>query len=201
VGDTSIDIDGFTGSEVLAEDTEFVIAATRGLYRITEKLTLSSGEGTMKFWPPLLEAVADGDVMTVTTSTLTRKLERIAVGLTAARAAISKGALLLQQSNDAITQTDLANPEVDIAKTTLAAGNSLLNTVTIGGPNALADYARQAQTEIGTGQGYSNIGQTYLLIAERAREFSRWGYDKANQLLVQLQRGLAPRQYRRYPRD
>ncbi len=89
-GATSVPLDALSGTEIIAEDTELVIAGVRGKYRVTADVTLSSGSGTVVVWPPLESAAAEDDVITITGSTLTRRLERIVVELTAARAAISQ---------------------------------------------------------------------------------------------------------------
>ncbi|KKK54257.1 hypothetical protein LCGC14_3086570, partial [marine sediment metagenome] len=52
--------------------------------------TLSSGGGDLVIHPGLLDVIVDGDVVTITGSTLNRELERLVVELTAAKAALSK---------------------------------------------------------------------------------------------------------------
>lgn len=200
-GLSTIHVDELGSAEVIAEDTEFTIAGTRGVYRTTQATTLSSNEGDITFWPPLLEAIADGEVVTFRESTLSRKLERQVVEFAAGRAAISKGALLLQQANDAITQTDLANVEVDLAKTALAAGYSLLNTVTKGGPNVMSDYSTQARSNIAVAAGYESVAQTYAGIVAGANSFRAWGESKIARVLQQLVGSLPPKQSFRYSRN
>ncbi len=90
VGTTTISVDGLSGTEVVAEDTLLTIAGVRGIYRVTADVTLSSGGGDLVIFPGLLDVIVDGDVVTITGSTLTRELERLVVELTASRAGLSK---------------------------------------------------------------------------------------------------------------
>ena len=50
--------------------------------------------------------------------------------------------------------------EVDLAKTALASGNSLINTIPVGG--GAAEYMGQAASDVGVSQGYLTTGQSYL---------------------------------------
>ena len=50
--------------------------------------------------------------------------------------------------------------EVDLAKTALASGNSLINTIPVGG--GAAEYMGQAASDVGVSQGYLATGQSYL---------------------------------------
>lgn len=50
--------------------------------------------------------------------------------------------------------------EVDLAKTALASGNSLINTIPIGG--GAAEYMGQASSDVGVSQGYLLTGQSFL---------------------------------------
>ncbi len=90
VGTTTISVDGLSGTEIVAEDTLLTIAGARGIYRVTDDVTLSSGGGDLVIFPGLLDVIVDGDVVTITGSTLTRELERLVVELTASRAGLSK---------------------------------------------------------------------------------------------------------------
>ncbi len=102
-GLSTIHIDAMGTTDVLAEDSEFTIAGLRGLYRLTASATMASNEGDIVFYPPLQNAIANDDVITFVSSTLSRSLERQVVEFAAGRAAISKGALLLREANSAIT--------------------------------------------------------------------------------------------------
>ncbi len=135
-GATSMDFADLSGSEVVAEDTEFVIAGVRGRYRVTEAVTLSSG-GTstngLNFWPPVESAIDNGDVVTITGSTLDRELERLVMLLAAGRVIRSKGNKLLQQADAAITSVSsvttalgLVAVKVAQAVTDLASGRTEL---------------------------------------------------------------------------
>ena len=89
-GSTTLHVDDFAASEIIAEDTLLTIAGVRGTYRVTADATLSSNEIDITIHPALIDAAAQDDVITVIGSTLTRELERIVVELTAARAGLSK---------------------------------------------------------------------------------------------------------------
>ena len=101
-GDTSITIDGLTGSEVVAEGQELTFAGLRGRYRVTADVTLSTGGGTIVIWPPLEASLANNDGLTMTPSTLDPEDERLVVQLAAGRAAESKAVAVLQESHAAI---------------------------------------------------------------------------------------------------
>lgn len=64
VGATSIAVDGFTGSETIAIGDSFVFAGHTQRYVATDALTLSTGAGTLSFYPALKTAVADNEVIT-----------------------------------------------------------------------------------------------------------------------------------------
>ncbi|KKN74866.1 hypothetical protein LCGC14_0386150 [marine sediment metagenome] len=96
---TSVPVDGFSGTEIVAEGTEFKIAGVRGQYRVTAAVTLSSGAGTLVVSPPLEAAAAENDVVTVIGSTLTPKLEQIVVDLTAGRTGRSKAGNFINTVN------------------------------------------------------------------------------------------------------
>lgn len=68
-----------SGSDVIAEDTLFTVAGVRGTYRIKYDLTLSSGGGTIIFWPGLESAPDNGAVVAFVGSTLNTGLERLVV--------------------------------------------------------------------------------------------------------------------------
>ncbi|KKL98068.1 hypothetical protein LCGC14_1828120 [marine sediment metagenome] len=89
-GTTSIKIQNFSGSEIVAEDTLLTIAGVRGIYRVTADVTLTAGDGTIVIHPSLIDAAAHNDVVTITGSTLNTELERLVVELTTARAATQK---------------------------------------------------------------------------------------------------------------
>lgn len=78
------------GTDEVAEWMLFTVAGVRGTYMVTADVTLSGGGGAIAFTPALEGAITDGTVITFIASTLDRLLERIAVGLTAAKCAISK---------------------------------------------------------------------------------------------------------------
>ena len=83
----------FTGSEIIAEDTLFTIAGIRGTYRTTEATTLSSGAGTIYYWPGLDKTLTTGLVITVIGSTLNDRLERLVTQVVVGKALMSKAIL------------------------------------------------------------------------------------------------------------
>ena len=94
VGATSMDVDGLSGVEIIAEDMLFTIAGMRGTYRVTTAVTLVGGAtdttNELEFWPALESAMADNAVVTFIGSTLDDRLERLVVDLTVALARMSK---------------------------------------------------------------------------------------------------------------
>ncbi|KKL45243.1 hypothetical protein LCGC14_2357640 [marine sediment metagenome] len=89
-GSTTLHVDDFAASEIIAEDTLLTIAGVRGTYRVTADATLSSSEIDILIHPALIDAAAQDDVITVIGSTLNSELERLVVKLTAGQAGISK---------------------------------------------------------------------------------------------------------------
>ena len=89
VGTTTISVDGLSGTEVVTEGTLLTIAGIRGTYMVTADKTLSSGGGDLVIFPGLLDVIEDGDVVTIIGSTLSSRLERLAVELGAAYCALS----------------------------------------------------------------------------------------------------------------
>ena len=81
-----------SGTDVIAEDTLFSVAGVRGTYKMKYDLTLSSGGGTIVFWPGLESAPSSGAIVAFIGSTLNRTHERLVVELTAARCALSRHA-------------------------------------------------------------------------------------------------------------
>lgn len=64
IGDTSLAIDGLSGSETIAIGDSFVFANHSQRYVATGAVTLSTGAGTVSFSPPLVAAVPDNTVVT-----------------------------------------------------------------------------------------------------------------------------------------
>lgn len=194
-GDTSIAVDGLTGTEVVVEDQELTIAGVRGVYRVTADVTLSSGAGTLAIQPPLENDTANNDVVTFTGSTLNRRLERLLIDLTAARASISKATRFLRYADSAATEIALGNAEVDQAVTDLATALPLINTVTVGGPNVPGQYGAQVAGDIAAAGGFTNLtAQKYMdLAAIVAKEFTIWGERLAKEVIKKLELRLPPR--------
>jgi len=93
------------------------------------------------------------------------------------------------------TEFDFMNGEVDLAKTALSSGNSLINTIPIGG--GASEYMGQAASDVGVAQGYLVTGQSYLQEASAdnanaAQHFSaaaanlRSASEKANEGVANL---------------
>lgn len=61
---SSILVDGFTGSETLQTGDTFTIAGDDTVYILTANTTLSTGAGTLTFYPPLRKNTADDAVVT-----------------------------------------------------------------------------------------------------------------------------------------
>ncbi len=140
-----------SGSDVIAEDTlfTFYLSIVRGTYKVKYDLTLSGGGGDIIFWPGLESAPDNGAIVAFVGSTLNRRLERLVVDLTAARALISE-----------------ANAQLIQAKADFTAGRILINTINKGGPsttvaNAYISYGR-AEEELARGQ--RSMGETRLAI-------------------------------------
>ena len=176
---TSFGVDDFGVSDVLVEGQEFTVAGLRGRYRLTADVTMSSGSGTLNFFPPLDNALLSTDVVTLRQSTLDNHLERILVALTAGRAAISKGTELLRASQLSIAETTQAVATLDTAR-------ALLNTVTKGGPNVPGQYAAQANAEMSSTDAYLRIGS-------RAGDFISWGERTVDRARQQLRANLKPK--------
>ena len=176
------------------------MAGLRGLYRLTEDSTLTSNETDITFFPPLENDIDDGDVVTLVQSSMSQSRERKVVDLAAGRAAISMGALLLQQANDAINQADLMNATVDTALATLDGTREKINTINKAGPNVPGMGAAQSAQELAAGAGYRSASANYLALSERAREFTIWGRARVDVALKDIRRGLRPKQVRQYSR-
>ncbi|KKL62269.1 hypothetical protein LCGC14_2186870, partial [marine sediment metagenome] len=204
-GISTIHIDGMGASDVLVEDSEFTIAGLRGLYRLTDASTMSSNEGDINFYPPLQNAILDGDAITFVSSTLSRSLERQVVEFTAGRATISKGALLLREANSAITSvassatalglvaakvlrqlTDLSDGRIEASKvaTSLADGVKEIDNMGLGIDQATAmiDEGRGLANKVNVG-GAPSVTLANLaaqaLGASRARTDLARGYYNA----------------------
>jgi hypothetical protein len=88
IGATSIAVDGLTTSGTYYKNSLFyfttiddVTMDSRLTYRLTADTTMSSGAGTIYFYPPLECAVADNDDIQFISSTLTPDLERILIDI------------------------------------------------------------------------------------------------------------------------
>jgi hypothetical protein len=89
-GSTSMAINGLSGSETIPQHSLFRIATARGLYRTTASCTLTGGGGSISFFPGLMDAAVNSDVVTIEGSTLTPTLEECLSELIIAKAHLSK---------------------------------------------------------------------------------------------------------------
>lgn len=100
VGVTSMAMDGLTTADgYVYEGVLFTVAGVRGTYTVSADAAITGGTATVSFWPALIDATTDGDAVTFIGSTLSPRLERILVDLTAARAVIGKGVDYIGQVN------------------------------------------------------------------------------------------------------
>ncbi len=149
-----------SGTEVIAENTLFTFygSTVRGTYRIKYDLTLSSGGGTIVFWPGLESAPANGAIVAFVGSTLDTRLERLVVELTAARSLISMSA-----ASNVLAVADLAS------------GRALINEISKGGPGTAVStaYVNSAAGEMRAARDYQSRGETKLGIVLNKLELLR----------------------------
>ncbi len=89
-GSTSIVVDDLTESEAIVKGQEFTIDGVRGIYVADHPRTVTGGEFTVSFWPPLLDAATDDDVVRFINNTMDFKLEGVFADLVAGKALIRK---------------------------------------------------------------------------------------------------------------
>ncbi len=114
-GATTIHIDGLQATVgVFAEDTLFTIENCRGTYRATADATIGVGtsECDVNIFPGLEDAIVDGADVTIIGSTLDRRLERLVVEITVARATLSKTMALLSEGHNAIVVLTTINTTI-----------------------------------------------------------------------------------------
>jgi len=87
---TSIAIDGMGAAEVIEAGEEFHLQNHRSLYVVTEAVTMSSGAGTVKFYPGLEAAATDNDDIEFAKSTLKPEHEVAFAKLVASKALSSE---------------------------------------------------------------------------------------------------------------
>lgn len=85
-GDTSIDIDGMSATEIIERGDEFRIQHHKSIYSITTDVTTSANATTIKFFPGLEAAASGADNIIFTSSTLLPDQEAILAKLVAVRA-------------------------------------------------------------------------------------------------------------------
>ncbi len=104
-GSTSMVVDGFSGTEVIPQHALFTIDSVRGTYRVTTALTLAAGAGTLSFYPGLIDAAVNNDVITIVSSTLTPALEEILIKWVAGELITDYGIKILGSTPEAANWT------------------------------------------------------------------------------------------------
>ena len=89
-GSTSIVVDDLTESEAIEKGQEFTIDGVRGIYVADHPRTVTGGELTASFWPPLLDAATNDDNVRFVSNTMDFKLEGLFADLVTGRALIRK---------------------------------------------------------------------------------------------------------------
>ena len=85
IGATSMAMDAGSGTETIPQHALFTIATVRGTYRATAAVSLSAGTGVVGFYPPLLDAAVNDDVVTIVGNSLSPELEEAYADLVAAQ--------------------------------------------------------------------------------------------------------------------
>lgn len=136
-GATSMDVNGMSGAEVIRVGQPFTLADVMGVYRVTKEVTLSGGATSsngLEFFPPAENAIADDAVVTFIESTLTPRLERMAVEMAAAGAAKSKAAAYFRRlrfatrdANDMDMALNLSRSQIQQGIADLSSGRTQSN--------------------------------------------------------------------------
>lgn len=91
VGVTSMAMNGLTtADEYVYEGVLFTVAGVRGTYTVSADAAITGGTATVSFYPALVDAATSADTVTFIGSTLSPRLERMVVDLSAARAVVSR---------------------------------------------------------------------------------------------------------------
>ena len=137
VGSVSMLLKNLQTTGTILEGQEFTIAGVRGTYIVIAEAAVATSAGTIKFFPGLVDAVADDDVVTFKASTLDATLEGIAVDYSVGNAKISK-------SNKGFTS--------------LTTGEARINVANKGGPGVAENYSAYARAWSALGkEGYNDV--------------------------------------------
>ena len=98
-GSTSMVIDGLQSSGSVFKGQEFVIDGIRGIYVADNTVTIASNEATVTFWPPLLEAATNDDIVRFVMSTLKEAHEQPFADLVAGKMAMDVSASFINKAN------------------------------------------------------------------------------------------------------
>ena len=105
-GDTSLAFDDLTTAGTYYKNSLFyftlidaVVMNSRLTYRLTADVTLSSGAGTLKFFPALECNTTDNDTIQFIASTLTPDLERILIDIVTGQILMAEGISTVNNSN------------------------------------------------------------------------------------------------------
>ena len=120
---------------------------------ITLATAATTGDIALGRAQTVLGATATGAIAAIIAKAEAATTGDIALG----RAEIVKALTAITLAN---TEFDLMNVQVDLGVTALASGNSLINTIPIGG--GAAEYMGQAASNVGASQGFLVAGQSYL---------------------------------------
>lgn len=85
------------------------------------------------------------------------RIAQAVTDIASARTAIALGVTAIANAK---TEMDLSNAQVDLAVTALSSGNSLINTIPVGG--GAPEYMNQAASDVRTAQGFMLSGQGLL---------------------------------------
>ncbi len=98
-GSTSMVIDGLQSSGTLFKGQQFVIDGIRGTYIADADVTIATNEATVTFWPPLLAAASEDDVVRFTMSTLKEAHETPFADMVAGKLAMDISASFIGKIN------------------------------------------------------------------------------------------------------
>ena len=133
-GDTSMVVDALQSSGTVKAGQLFTVAGTRGTYRATADVTITSNEATISFFPGLENDVDDNDVVTFKQSTLTPTLEPLFARYVAAKLAINKPGVIIPESRSKV-------------RPYLTDGSFTINESNKGGPGTSGDYLSYVRAE------------------------------------------------------
>ena len=111
-GSISIVVDDLTESESIVKGQEFTIDGVRGIYVADHPSTVTGGELTVRFWPPLLDAATNDDTVRFISNTMDFKLEGLFADLVTGKALMHKSPKYINQINKGGVRTYSQSYEV-----------------------------------------------------------------------------------------